>query len=91
MTTYKLNLKSKGYEHLQNRVEIQIEGKWKEISGKSWMNCNGNPACLIYAMRSGFADDIPTDNEVYYGKINGLGYLVHVSELGERTDLPQGE
>ena len=44
------------------------------------MDCNGNPACLIYAMRSGFAN-MPIDNEVFYGKIGGLGHIIHQSEV----------
>jgi len=62
--------------------EIQIEDWWDRVSGKSWMFSDGNPAALNYAMRSGFSDlHIPNDNEVLYGKINGLGYLVHITEL----------
>ena len=60
--------------------EYRIEDWWDRVSGKSWMFCDGNPACLKYAMHSGFGG-LPTDNEVLYGKIGGLGYLIHVSEL----------
>lgn len=64
--------------------EISIEDWWDRVAGKSWMNCNGNPACLNYAMRTGFSKlSIPTNDEVVYGKINGLGHLVHVNELQE--------
>ena len=59
---------------------IIIEGLWKDISGKSWMFSEGNPVCLIYAMRSGF-EELPIDDRVYYGKIHDLGELVHESEL----------
>lgn len=56
---------------------------WQEnVMGRSWMVCNGNPACLKYAMRSAFAG-IPIDNEVIYGKVGPFGHLIHVSELGE--------
>lgn len=56
---------------------------WQDIVfGKSWMDCDGNPACLKYAIRSGFAG-IPPDNDVVYGKVDGFGHIVHVSELGE--------
>lgn len=64
---------------LKNQT-ILIEGLWHEIMGKSWMFTNGNPACLMYAIRS-TKDNLPTDDKVYYGKINGLGYLVHESEI----------
>lgn len=72
-----------GVEHPQFRIggaEYRVEDWWDRVAGKSWMVCQGNPACLIYAMRSGFAR-IPTDNEVLYGKVNGLGVLVHKSEI----------
>lgn len=61
---------------------IRIEDWWDRVAGKSWMNCDGNPACLGYAMRTGMATErVPMDNEVVYGKIGFAGYLVHVSEL----------
>lgn len=63
---------------------IRIEDWWDRIAGKSWGMCDGNPACMIYAMRTGTSEKpVPIDDEVLYGKIGGLGYLVHVSELGE--------
>lgn len=61
---------------------FDVEDWWHNISGQSWMNCNGNPACLKYAMRSAFAG-LPTDNDVVYGKVGLFGHLVHVSEIGE--------
>lgn len=60
--------------------EFHIEDWWDHLTGGSWMFADGNPACLIYAMRSAGAG-LPTDNEVVYGKVDGLGHLVHVSEL----------
>lgn len=45
------------------------------------MFCDGNPACMKYAIRSAFAG-LPTDNNVVYGKVGGFGHIVHVSELG---------
>jgi len=60
--------------------KIKIEGLWRDVFGSSWMFANGNPACLHYAMRSA-KDNLPTDDKVYYGKINGMGHLVHESEL----------
>lgn len=48
----------------------------------SWMDSNGNPAAMMYAIRTGSQGfDVPIDNEVVYGKIGSLGYLFHVSEL----------
>lgn len=64
--------------------EYRLEDWWDRIAGKSWMFCAGNPVCLDYAMRSGFSDPpLPTDNEVVYGKIGGLGKLIHVSQIAE--------
>jgi hypothetical protein len=61
---------------------LLVEDWWDRVAGKSWMQCNGNPACINYAMRTVMSNmNIPNDNEVVYGKINGLGYLVHISEL----------
>jgi hypothetical protein len=65
--------------------EFIVEDWWDKLEQKSWMWCDGNPGCLVYAMRSTFqaARFIPIDDEVLYGHTpkNGLGHLVHVSEL----------
>lgn len=62
--------------------QITIEDYWHLVSGKSWQLCNGNPAAINYAFRTALADlKVPLDDEVLYGKIGGMGYLVHVSEL----------
>lgn len=60
--------------------EYLVEDYWHLVSGKSWMHSNGNQACLNYAIRSAF-NGLPTDNEVLYGKMDGLGFLIHVSEI----------
>ncbi len=57
-----------------------VEDYWDRVAGRSWMVCDGNPACMEYGMRSGSAG-LPTDNEVLYGKTEGFGYLIHVSEI----------
>lgn len=62
---------------------IKVEDWWDRVGGISWMFSNGNPAAMIYALRSAFAE-LPLDDEVVYGKDEtGLGHIVHVSELGE--------
>ena len=68
-------------DHL-NGQEFRLEDWCENVLGCSWMNATGNPAAMKYGMRSGFAN-LPTDNEVVYGKAGPYGYLVHVSELGE--------
>lgn len=80
------------YEHAGKLVKIKsgtlkghdyhVEDYWDRVAGISWMNANGNPACLGYAIRSA-KDNLPTDNNVLYGKIGALGHLVHTSEIGE--------
>lgn len=63
-------------------AEFCLEDWWDRVAGKSWMICQGNPACLIYAVRTGMsADPTPIDDEVVYGKVGRFGHLVHVSEL----------
>jgi len=58
-----------------------LEDWWDKVSGGiSWMFCDGNFACLNYAIHSATLHT-PIDDEVVYGKINGLGYIVHVSEI----------
>ena len=59
---------------------IAIEDWWDRVTGGSWMDANGNPAAMLYGIRSGILG-LPADDEVLYGKIGGLGILVHISEL----------
>lgn len=65
-----------------NGQQFVIEDWQENVFGKSWMFCDGNPACLKYAMRS-VMSGLPMDNEVVYGKVGPFGHLIHVSELGE--------
>jgi hypothetical protein len=61
-------------------AEYRIEDLWIKITGTSWGESQGNPAALQYAMRAAF-NDLPLDDDVLYGKIAGIGHLVHVSEI----------
>ena len=61
-------------------TEYRVEDFWDHLTGGSWMNADGNPAALHYAMRAGMTG-LPVDDEVLYGKIGNLGHLVHVSEV----------
>lgn len=76
-----LNVKVSDPDNL-NGAEFTIEDWWDKLGGVSWMNSTGNPAALKYAMRSGFGG-LPSDDEVVYGKVGGLGHIIHVSELGD--------
>lgn len=61
-----------------------IEDYWDRIDEKDWSDPNrrGNPACLLYSRRIAFQDfQVPRDNEVLYGKIGMMGFLVHEKEL----------
>ncbi|WP_019629598.1 hypothetical protein [Actinomadura atramentaria] len=68
-----------------------IEDWWDRVGGQSWMSSGGTIACLDYAIHS-FNAGLPLDDEVVYGKTDGLGYLHHVSELDLATsnDTSQG-
>ena len=61
-------------------ADFRLEDWWDRVGGGSWMDATGNPAALVYAMRSGFAG-LPVDNNVVYGKVGAFGHIVHVSEL----------
>jgi hypothetical protein len=61
-------------------AEFRVEDWWDRLTGGSWMHVKGNPAAIGYAIRGGH---LPLDDEVVYGKIGYLGYLVHDSELGD--------
>lgn len=83
--TVKLELAAEG-PNLANGDLYQIEDYWDRISGGSWMFAAGNPAAMLYGMRSGIGN-LPVDDEVVYGKDEfGLGHIVHVSELIEPTE-----
>lgn len=56
-----------------------VEDWWDRVAGKSWMFCDGNPACLVYALRDPIG--LPMDDEVLYGHIGNFGHLVHISEI----------
>jgi hypothetical protein len=83
----KLALKVRpGFEDAPGILELQgqemvVEDWWLNVYGESWMWAKGNPAALKYALRTGFACDVPTDDNVLYGKVGLFGHLVHVSEV----------
>jgi hypothetical protein len=63
---------------------FRVEDYWDRAAGISWKNAEGNPACLIYAMRTGTQNfRVPMNDEVLYGKIGNSGNLIHVLELEE--------
>jgi hypothetical protein len=61
-------------------AQYHVEDWWDRVSGQSWMSSDGNPAAMQYAIRSGMGGG-RIDDEVLYGKIDGFGHLVHISEI----------
>ena len=60
--------------------EFRIEDWWDHMTGASWMDASGNPAALQYAVRA-LLKGLPTNDDVIYGKVGALGYLLHVTEV----------
>lgn len=73
------NVGKLGGQDLGNQ-DFTVEDWFENVCGKSWMFANGNPTALLYAVRTA-NHNVPIDNDVVYGKIDGLGYAFHVSEL----------
>lgn len=65
--------------------DFVVEDYWVRLNdGISWRDSNSHPACINYAIRIGFQSfKIPNDNKVLYGKIGGMGYLFHETEIEE--------
>lgn len=62
--------------------EFIAEDYWININGISWKLSDGNPAALEYAFRIGMRiGEVPLDDKVVYGKIDGFGHMFHESEL----------
>jgi hypothetical protein len=81
-----VTLELKGmHPQLEGKEKYRIEDWWIRVAGKSWMDCVGNPACLLYAMHSAYAK-LPDDDYVVYGKVGPFGHLIHITELGEVTE-----
>jgi hypothetical protein len=66
--------------------EYRVEDYWDRLGSGSWMEAQGNPAALKYAMRAGFSG-LPLDDEVVYGKVGPFGHIVHISELVTVSEL----
>lgn len=82
--TYKIRGNSLYFEkkYGTSNPEIEIEDTAMNVWGKSWQVMIGNSTAMLYGMRAGM-EDLPTDDDVYYGKIGVLAELVHESELVE--------
>ena len=66
-------------------MDFTIEDWCENVIGCSWMDANGHPAALEYAVRTGVYgsnNGAPVfSNDVLYGKIGMLGHSFHVKEL----------
>ncbi|GAI38103.1 unnamed protein product, partial [marine sediment metagenome] len=62
--------------------EITIEDWGQNVhGGESWMASGFQPPAVIqYAARVPI-DNLPVDDDVLYGEIKNVGFLVHISEL----------
>lgn len=67
-------------EVMGSAFDYVVEDWWDRINGKSWKISDGNPAALKYAMRIA-GTELPLDDQVLYGKVNGMGELVHIGEI----------
>ena len=62
--------------------EFVAEDYWINVAGESLWDCDGNPACIEYALRTTFNKyHIPIDDNVVYGKVGLYGHLFHETEL----------
>lgn len=75
-------VQSGGNQILPSGYPLTVDDWWDRMNGKSWRENPGNPAAMMYGIRAELSG-LPLDDEVIYGHVNGLGYLVHVSEIGE--------
>lgn len=64
---------------LVDGTPYRLEDWWDRVSGNSWRT-KSVIASLNYAdMQARYG--LPDDDEVVYGHVGGLGYLMHVSQL----------
>lgn len=65
------------------RFTYWIEDWYDRLAGESFADSFAKrvPVAIQYVKRAASLG-LPRDDEVLYGKIGSLGYLVHVSELG---------
>lgn len=63
---------------------ILIEGLDTELWTEGWAKSSA-VVCYLYANRM-MTEKLPLGGKVYYGHIEGLGELVHETELGEEIE-----
>lgn len=83
--TVKIKTKGALFNCDNEEQEYRVEDWYDRVNGMSWMESNGNMACMSYAVRVGTNGDFDMmfSDEVLYGKVGAFGHLVHVSEIVE--------
>lgn len=65
-------------------MDFVVEDWAENLLGCPWGQANGNPAAMEYALRTGVFgrnNNVPIDDEVLGGKVDGFSHLFHVNEL----------
>lgn len=79
-----VQLNNKASDPITNDVvpgtNYRVEDWCDRVIGESWMDAYGNWAAKGYKERAKLTE-LPVDDEVVYGKIGHLWYLIHVTEL----------
>ncbi len=71
-------IEGREYQNVVEGAEYRVEDWVENVMGPLQM---GNPAVLGYILRTtGLPNDVGT-SDLVYGKIGGLGYVLHDSEL----------
>jgi hypothetical protein len=73
-----------GYVDIGESVFL-LEDWYDRVTGTSWREGPVTPATANYVWRLN-NKKMPRDDEVVYGKVGHLGYLIHEHELGELVD-----
>lgn len=55
--------------------------------GISWMEADGDPRAIGYSVRRGLGA-LPGDDDVLFSRVDGMGQLIHVSEIEGYTQPP---
>lgn len=80
--TVKVNLERRAGPAIEpGEHEFEVQDWWDHLTGGTWRSPKTpNWACIHYQATAPLAG-LPLDNEVIYGHIGRLGYLVHASEI----------
>lgn len=81
--TFQVTTASPMFNQETTTMVYTVEDWWDHLTGNSWrVASSGNPAAINYFRRATRVDNLPLNDEVVYGhSADGLGHLVHVTEL----------